>query len=155
MGPVRIGALLLVAIAIPATAHTFDFSLSAPASGCLSVGNAAYRAVPASERADTTVRLDMTPGAAAIRIKIVDSPEKADFVFVDDGDAPPCPRGAIRTVKIATSGADLVAGFTQITAAADYRIYVRSRWLTSQTAAALIAAAHAPRKVASRADRSN
>lgn len=143
-------------MAVPAAAYTFDFSLGTQASGCLSVGHTAYRAVPASERADYSVRVDMVAATADVRINIVDSPEKADFVFVDDADTPPpCPRGATRTVKVATGGADLVAGFTQVTAAADYRIYVRSRWLTPQTAAALIAAAHSPRMVAARTVRSN
>ena len=48
-------------------------------------------------------------------------------------------------------------GFASAATPADYRIYVRSRWLSPEAAAALFAAAHAPaRKLAGRlAIRSN
>lgn len=158
MGRIRILALLLLALAIPATAQTFDFSIGQSATGCLSIRNASYRAVPNSARADFTVRLDSAATAPDIRIRIVDTADAADFVFVDDGHAPPAcqHRGAaVKTVKIATTGAHLVAGITSAETA-DYRIYVRSRWLSPETAAALFTAAHAPRTLAGRAlDRSN
>ena len=153
---IRILAALLLAVAIPATAQTFDFSLGA-APACLSIGNASYRVVPNAARADYTVRLD--PGGAApdVRIHIADSADAADFVFVDDGDmAPACQHAgaAVKTVRIAAGAADLVAGIASAEAA-DYRIYVRSRWLSVETAAALFAAARAPRTLAGRADRAN
>ena len=157
MGRIRLLAALLLAIAIPATAQTFDFSIGASAPACLAIGHASYRAVPNSVRADYSVRLDSAAAAPDIRIRIVDSADAADFVFVDDGDAPPAcqHRGAaVKTVKIATTAADLVAGIAGAEPA-DHRIYVRSRWLSPETAVALFAAAHAPRTLAGRAPRSN
>jgi hypothetical protein len=155
VGRIRIIAALLLAVAIPATAQTFDFSLGAAAPACLSNGNASYRAVSGAARADVTVRLDPAAIAPDIRIQIVDSPDAADFVLVDDGDTPPvCPPTGVKTVKIGAAAPDVVAQITA-TNGADYRIYVRSRWLSPETAAALFAAARAPRTLAGRADRSN
>ena len=59
-----------------------------------------------------------------------------------------------------TRGSDtpnLVVRFASDADPADYRIYVRSRWIAPETAAVLFAAAHGPlQKVAGRAaDRSN
>jgi hypothetical protein len=158
VGRIKIPALLLLAIALPATARTFDFSIGALAPACLSVGNASYRAVPQSARADHAVRLDPAAATPDIRIQIVDSADAADFVFVDDGDAPPACQhkgAAVKTVKIDAAAPDLVAAVTTGAALADYRIYIRSRWMTPETAAALFAAAHAPRRLAGRTDRSN
>jgi hypothetical protein len=154
---IRVLALLLLAIAIPATARTFDFSLRAPGSACLSVGHVSWRAVPNSVRADTTVRLDPAAATPDIRIQIAETADAADFVFVDDGGAPPaCPHGgAVRTVKIDAAAPDLVAQITTSPEAADYRIFVRSRWLAPQTAAALFAAAQMRPRTLARADRSN
>lgn len=154
VGRIRILAALLLAVAIPATAQTFDFSLGASAPACLTVGSASYRAVPGAARADYTVRLDPAAAVPDIRIQIVDSPDAADFVLVDDGETPPaCPHTgvAVKTVRIGAAAPDFVA---QITAAegADYRIYVRSRWLSAETAAALFAAARAPRTLAGRSN---
>jgi hypothetical protein len=143
---VKISAALALAIAVPATAHTLGFSLGAAQPACLSIGNATYR-VTNSARPDVTVRID--PAAAAtsdIRIAIADTPDEADFVFVDDGGAPACRRGAFKTVRIdaAAPAPDLVVGLASSEAPANYRIYVRSRWLDAETAAALFAAAHMP-----------
>lgn len=152
---VKVLALLLLAVAVPATAQTFGFPLGASApQACLSIGNATYRIATAS-RADVTVRIDSA--APDIRIRLDEVPDEADFVLVDDGNAPPaCQHGAsaIRNVKIdaAASAPDLVVGFAAASAPADYRIYVRSRWLAPETVAALFAAARVPmRTLAGRA----
>lgn len=153
---VKVLALLLLAIAVPATAQTFGFSLGASApQACLSIGSATYR-VATGPRADVTVRIDSAI-AADIRIQLAEVPDEADFVLVDDGHAPPaCQHGAsaIRNVKIdaAAIAPDLVVGFAAASAPADYRIYVRSRWLAPDTVAALFAAARVPmRTLAGRA----
>ena len=59
--------------------------------------------------------------------------------------------------RTAATAPDLVVGFVSAAVSADYRIYVHSRWLEPQAAAALFAAAHAPAKKLARrlADRSN
>ena len=83
----------------------------------------------------------------------------ADFVLVDDGAPPAC--GGASNIKVGiapdTGASDLVVGFASGAAPADYRIYVRSRWIAPETAAVLFAAAHRPlQKLAGRAaDRSN
>ena len=111
--------------------------------------------------ADVTVQIAPAAAAPDIRIAFAETPDEADFVFVDDGNAPPaCRTGArARSVRIETAAVspDLVIGFADAGAIADYRIYVRSRRLSSTAVAALFAAAHAPaRKLASRtANRSN
>lgn len=159
MGRIRIFALLLLALAIPATAQTFDLSFGGPAPACLSIGNASYRAVPGAARADYTVRLDSAAAAPDIRIQIVDTADEADFVFVDDGDRPPtCQHtgAVVRTVKIDAAAPDLVAAIATIPDSADHRIFVRSRWVAAETAAALIAAARRPARThAGRVHRSN
>jgi hypothetical protein len=132
--------LVLSAIAIPATAQTFGFSLGAQA--CLPVGNAGYRLAAPGAQADYTVRFDAA--RPDVRVHLAETPDEADFVLVDDGEAAPDCRGtSIRSVKIdATAAApDLVIGLTAEPATADYRIYVRSRAFAPVTAAALIAAA--------------
>lgn len=142
---VKICAALALAIAVPATAQTFGFSLGATEPACLPIGNATYR-ITNSFRPDVTVRIDPAAGAPDIRVAIADTPDEADFVYVDDGEAPACPRGAFKTVKIdaAAAAPDLVVGLTAAGASAHYRIYVRSRRLDAETAAALFAAAHMP-----------
>ena len=144
---VQISAALALAIAVPATAQTFGFSLGAAEPACLPIGNASYR-VTNSARPDVTVRIDPAAAAPDVRVAIADTPDEADFVFVDDGSAPACSRGAVKTVKIdaAAAAPDLVVGLAAAETSANTRIYVRSRWLDGETAAALFAAAHMPPK---------
>ena len=139
---VKILALLMLAAALPATAKTFGLSLGATSPACLSIGSASYRLT--TDRADVTVRLDPAAATPDIRIAFAEQAEEADFVFIDDGAAPACARGAGRRVKIDEAASELVVGLAAADARADYRIYVRSRWLEPQMAAALFAAAHAP-----------
>jgi hypothetical protein len=145
---VKVLACLTLAVAVPATAQTFGFTLGASAPACLSIGNAAYRLTSSGLRADLTIRIDSAAAAPDIRIQLADTSDEADFVFVDDGASPPACHNSARSksVKIdaAAAAPDLVVGFTSAPAAADYRIYIRSRWLAPEAAAALFAAAHSP-----------
>jgi hypothetical protein len=146
--------VLLLALAVPATAQTFAFS-SGP-SACLPIGHATWRIAAADERADTTVRID---GASPdIRIELTDAPDNADFVLVDDGEASPCraPDTRIRSVRIDPDAPapDLVVGLTA-NAPADYRIYVRSTAFAPAAAAALFAAAQTAERRTRLADHSN
>jgi hypothetical protein len=141
---VKISAALVLAIAVPATAQTFGFSLGAAEPACLPIGNATYR-VTNGARPDVTVRIDPAAAAPDVRVAIADTPDEADFVFVDDGSAPACSR-PFKTVRIdaAAPAPDLVVGWAAPETPAHYRIYVRSRFLDAETAAALFAAAHMP-----------
>jgi fructose-specific component phosphotransferase system IIB-like protein len=155
---VRILAVLVLAAAVPATAQTFGFSLGSAPPVCLAIGNATWRL--ARSGADVTVRIDPAVATSNVRIKLVETADEADFIFVDDGATPACHGGStIKSVKIdpAAAAPDLTLAFASASAPADYRIYVRSRWLAPEAVAALFAAAHMPaRTLAGRApDRSN
>ena len=149
----KVLVLLLLAVAVPATAQTFGFSISeADPSVCLAIGNTSYRIASGSLHADYTVRIDPAAPAPDLRIRLAETADMADFVFVDDGEAPArCPRGAsgIRSVRAdaAAQAPDLVLGFATSAMPADYRIFVRSRFLAPEAAATLFAAAHIPARV--------
>lgn len=153
----RIFAALALAAALPAAAHTFGFPPGSQQQACLAIGNATWR-LAGTAAADVTVRIDPPAGAPSLRINLAETPEEADFVLVDDGEPPACTATAnIKTMSFASGSAapDLVVGFTSSSAPADYRIYVRSRWIAPQTAAALFAAARMPLQKTARSDRSN
>ena len=136
----------MLAVAVPATAQTFGFSLGAAAPpACLSIGNTTYRIASETVRADVTVRIDPAAVSPDIRIQLTETADETDFVFVDDGNAPPaCRHSATRSVRIdaAAAAPDLIVGFGA--GPATYRIYVRSRWLAPESVAGLFAAAHMP-----------
>jgi hypothetical protein len=155
---IRILAGLTLAVALPAAAHTFGFSPGSAGQACLAIGNTTYRL--ARTGVDVTVRIDPSAVAPTLRIIMAETPDEADFILVDDGAAPACGAAAnVKEVSIVptTSASDLVVGFATSSTPADYRIYVRSRWIAPEMAAALFAAAHMPpRKLAGRGfDRSN
>src|SRR5262249_6092221 len=81
-----------------------------------------------------------------LRMQLVDRPEHADFVLVDDfsGGAPATCRSStpIRTVTVDdTAGkADVTVQLSTDGKGADYRLYVRSARFSQQDAAALLAA---------------
>ena len=149
----KVLVLLLLAVAVPATAQTFGFSISEGAPpACLAIGDTTYRIASGGVHADYTVRIDSAAPSPDIRIQLAETADTADFVFVDDGDAPArCPRGASGIKSVRTDAAapapDLVLGFATSTMPADYRIFVRSRFLAPETAATLFAAAHIPARV--------
>lgn len=151
----KVLVLLLLAVAVPATAQTFGFSIGAAApSACLAIGNTSYRIASGGVHADYTVRIDPAASSPDLRIQLAETADMADFVFVDDGDAPArCLRGASGTKNVradaAASAPDLVLGFATSAVPADYRIFVRSRFLAPETAALLFAAAHIPARVLS------
>lgn len=158
MRHIRILAGLTLAVALPAAAHTFAFSPGSAAEACLAVGNTTYRL--ARGAADVTVRIEPSAVAPNVRIQLAETPDEADFILVDDGAPPACGAAAnVKNVSIAPgiTAVDLVVGFASGSAPADYRIYVRSRWIALETVAALFAAAHMPpRRLAGGAvDRSN
>lgn len=146
MRPSRILAGLTLAAALPVAAHTFGMVPGTAPPACLTIGNTTYRL--AGGGADVAVRIDPLAAAPGLRVTLAETPEEADFVLVDDGAAPNCRTATnVKEVSIAAgTAADLTVGLTEGAAPADYRIYVRSRWITPETAAALFAAAHLPRR---------
>ena len=147
--------LVALAIAVPATAQTFGFPARETAAVCLSIGAASYRVAAPGEHADYTVRVDPAAAAPDVRVQMAGTIDEADFIFIDGGGAAArCPAG--KSVKITAAGpADLTVGFANASAPPDYRIYVRSRSLAPEAAAALYAVAHLPARRLAHANGSN
>lgn len=139
--------LVLIAVAVSAAARTYGRATSpSDATGCLAIGDRSYR-LANDGKADLTVRLDSAAAATSFRIGMAETSDEADLVLVDDSEAAPACSQSAKSVRIdpnATSP-DIVVGFAP-EADADFRLFVRSRWLTPESAAALFAAA----KVSSR-----
>ena len=150
----RFLALLLLAAAIPATAHTFGVSIGPSEPACLALGSTAYRLAAPAARADYTVRIDSAAPSPDIRIQLSETPDEADLVLVDDGEKPPgCGSGAaVKSVTIdaEATAPDLTIGFVARSAPADYRIYVRSHGIEPAAAAALFAASRVVHQLADR-----
>jgi hypothetical protein len=144
---------LALAVALPVAAHTFGLVPGTAPQACLTIGSTIYRL--AGGDADVAVRIDHSAAVPGLRIALAETPEEADFVLVDDGAAPNCRTATnVKEVSIAAgTTADLTVRLEDGAAAADYVLYVRSRWITPETAAALFAAAHIPvRRVAGAPD---
>jgi hypothetical protein len=150
----RILAGLTLAAALPVAAHTFGLVAGTAPQACLTIGNTTYRL--GGGDSNVAVRIDPLAAAPGVRIKFADTPEEADFVLVDDGAAPNCRTAAhVKEVSLAAGTiADLTVQLADGSAPADYRIYVRSRWIAPETAAALFAAAHNPARRMAGGDRS-
>ena len=148
----KVIVLLLAASALAMAAQTLGFSLQSAPQACLSIGNGSYRVATNMLGADVTVRIDPAAAAPDVRITFAETADQADFVFVDDGNAPPACGAAAKTVRIdaAALKPSVVVAFADGDERADYRIFVRSRWLAPEAAAALFAAANAPMRLASR-----
>ena len=155
----RLLVLLLLAVTVPATAHTFGFKLGRPTPICVSIGEARYRIAAAGEQAHVTVKVDPDATAPDFRVMLAANADEADFVIVDDGETPPlCADPHARAVAVGRAAVtpDIVVGLGGPSAPADYRVFVRSRFIDAEAAVAMFAAekaaARAPlgRTVASR-----
>jgi hypothetical protein len=138
--------LLLAAIAVPATAETYDFAASRSIAACIAIADAQYRIAAPNEFADVTVRLDRAAAAPDLRVRLTDAIDEADFVLVgEENPGTGCDSGAspTKTVRIAAGATapDLTVGLVGASAPADYRIYVRASSVAPEAAAALYAAA--------------
>jgi len=131
--------VLLLAVGPPAAAHTY---FAAPQIPCFSTGTAAYR-VSSTLAADYRVRVDSHIQRADLRVQMVDTPDKADFVLIDDvngGSGSVC-GPLVKTIALATGArpADMTVGLAPDAASADYKLYVRSARFSQSDAAALFA----------------
>lgn len=141
----------LIGIALPVAALSVGFPDSAPRPACVAIGNTTYRIATGAMRADTTIRIDRVAEFPDLRIRIAETADSADFAFVDDvQEATSCPAGTanLKSVRLDPNAVspDLVIG-TTTAENSDYTIFVRSRTLGPDTAAALFAAAHAPTRI--------
>ena len=82
--------LVAIAIAIPATAQTFGFSVHGTTAACLAIGDASYRIAGPSEHADYTVRIDPAAATPDIRVQLTGTIDDADFVFIEGGGEMRC-----------------------------------------------------------------
>src|SRR5712671_4230239 len=131
-------ALLGLVAAVPAAAHALLLPTTNP---CFTSGTATYRISAAAPAPDYRVRIDNAAAQPDLRVGLVDQPEIADFVLVDDlGDAcaastPP------KTIRVDAGEMlpDLTVSLSQIgaTDASDFKLYVRSARFSQEDAAAL------------------
>lgn len=144
MDRIRKFLVLAAVVAIPAAAHSIVVSTP---DLCIANGTATYRLAPTAAAPDFRVRVVHDALRPDLRIQIVDRPELADFVIVDDfisrTESTAC-RTTIpaRTVKVdtETQTPDLVVNLAPDVADPDQRVYVRSMRHSAQDAAALLAA---------------
>ena len=133
--------LLIVVMAVPAAAHSAFTSKDA---ACFASSGASYQIAPAAAAPDFRVRIGGE--YPDLRMRLVDRPEIADFVLVDDvsaGQSDACRAGTpIQTVKLdaATPSPDVTVRLSADLGEADYTLYVRSMRFSPQDAAALFAA---------------
>jgi hypothetical protein len=136
MQTLRIAGLIAALIAVPAGARSI-LSRPAPAP-CFSFGGAQYR-LTTEATADYTVRVAKTAAAADIRLQLVETPDTADFVLMDDGEPPVCTDAAIRTIRIETDSETPDISVRVSREPADQRLYVRSAAFSPEQAAGLFA----------------
>jgi hypothetical protein len=143
--------LLLAAAAVPAVAQSLSF---VPRAACFTDGAAVYQVMPGAARADHMVQIDRDAAVADIRIALIERPESADFVLVDDGGSSHACRGraarsAVKSIALgaAVRPADLTVGLMSVPEAADYRIFVRSERFSPEAAVALFAIMRAGTKL--------
>jgi hypothetical protein len=133
-----------LALAVPATARTLGFPRAAATQTCLAIGGATWQVATGTGSTDRTVRIDPAATMRGVRIRLVDSPDAADFVFVDDGTPASCQGARSVAIDAAAATPDLIISFVSGAQAADYRVYARSAGLAPEAVAALFAAAHIP-----------
>ena len=133
--------LLIVVMAVPAVAHG---AFTPKDAACFASGTASYQFAAAAGAPDFRVRIGGE--YPDLRMRLVDRPEIADFVLVDDvsaGQSDACRAGApIQTVKLdaETPSPDVTVRLSADPGEADYTLYVRSMRFSPQDAAALFAA---------------
>jgi len=136
--------LLGAAIAIPAVAY----SALAPRHDdlCFASGSATYRIAPDAAAPDFRIRIATDTTRPDLRMQLVDRPEAADFVLVDDfGSSAPMPCRSTTPVRTVALDAgemtpDVTVKLSADNSEADYRIYVHSLRYSQHDAAALLAA---------------
>jgi hypothetical protein len=137
-------SLLLVAgLALPAAAHS---AFAPKDAACFASGAATYQIANDAASPDFRIRIDGDAPSPDLRMRLVDRPEIADFVLVDDfsaGQTGACRSSTrIKTVKLdaETASPDVTVTLSAGAGKADYTLYVHSVRFSQQDAAALLAA---------------
>ena len=98
--------IAIAAIAAPAGAYSMMAvpPKSLPLSNCFASGASTYQIVTNSAAPDYRIRIDSTAARPDLRMQLVDRPEHADFVLVDDfsGNEPSTCKSStpVRTVTL-------------------------------------------------------
>jgi fructose-specific component phosphotransferase system IIB-like protein len=139
----RLALLLILVVAVPAAAAAGGSFFSAAPQPCFTAGAIAYR-LSGGANATYTIRVVNDAAQADLRLQLVDEPDAADFVLVDDSDNADACRdvGAIKTIRVDAASAkpDLTVTVSKQPAKGGHKIYVRSAHFSKQDAAALFAA---------------
>lgn len=121
--------------------------LTARPQPCIAVGDHVVRIAPASWMAQQQVGFTDDPARANVRVQIVDDPDAADFAVSGDGgsgEQSACAAAPDHRLVAIADHPPVTAPLIYLardTAAADYRIYVRSSDFTEREAAALVVGA--------------
>jgi hypothetical protein len=142
--------VLVLVAAIPAGA---PYYFAEPNPACLTSGTVTYL-ISNVRVPDYRVRIDASANGPAVRMRLVNRPEIADFVLADDSSEKfgnPCQAtGTLKTIRIVHDGqADLAVGLSRNASGANYTLYVRSARFSEAEGAALFAVM----QLAARADR--
>jgi len=141
MDRLRNTVLVLAMLAVPAGAHSF---LAAPSTLCFTNGMASYRISTRTASPDYRVKIENNAARPDMRIAIVDTPDIADFVLVDDFagiESAACTNPSAKTIRVgATEWApDIIVSLERGAANPDHRLYVYSARFSNEQAAALLA----------------
>jgi hypothetical protein len=143
MDRLRKSLILLAVIAVPAAAH----STFAPQDElCFASGSATYKLSQKASAPDIRVKIDNAAPRPDLRMQLVDRPEIADFVLVDDYGATPgnaCKSPAkMKVIKVddETRTPDITVSLGAGDTLPDYRVYVHSARFSHRDVAALLAA---------------
>lgn len=147
----RIRTVFILAAALAAPAAALGVMAEAPKrpqqlSNCFASGASTYQIVAKAAAPDYRIRIDSAAAHPDLRMQLVDRPEHADFVLVDDfsSSEPVTCRSStpVRTVTLeaAAGNPDVTVHLSADAKGADYRLYVHSARFSQQDAAALLAA---------------
>lgn len=142
MDRIRKTLILLAIVAAPAAAQSFFVGFPGP---CFSAGGSTFQISPAAAAPDYRVKIGDQSARPDLRMQLVDAPEAADFVLVDDfngGNGNVCKGSTpIKTIKVDSEerAPDVTVSLSDQFSSPDYKIYVRSTRFSGQDAAALFA----------------
>jgi hypothetical protein len=126
-------------VAVPAAAQAF----LPPKQACFTAGMSTYQISTSTQTPDYKVRIDNRATRPDLRMQLVDQPEIADFVLVDDyddGQRDACRTPApIKTIRIDDEAQrpDLTISLAAALDAPDFKLYVHSARFSHEDAAAL------------------
>jgi hypothetical protein len=120
--------------------------LSPGARPCIAIGDTSVEIASVPWTADLHVAFTDDPALATVRVQLSDNAETADFVMIDDVDAPEAgsceANAATKMVSVSATpegGAPVI--YLSPDGPADYRIFVRSKSFSAREAAALVVGA--------------